>query len=304
MESATDIAGLGQRADWWEFVDPFGDLQPSLLTAEQIANYVRVTGLLSPFDETHLKGATYEVGIARNAYSWDENKKKKLVSVSEQGQKGIVLEPNSITFVETDVEFRLPQYIAIRFNLHIKLVHRGLLLGTGPIVDPGFRGRLLIPLHNLTSSPYTIAEGEKIIWIEFTKTLFGRASMDEGYRKQGLTFRVFPKNKRWLGPDAYFAKANAGNPIMSSISGFIAKTNKRAKKTERKVNGLAIVGLISLAAGLTGAIWGSWSVYNNAIGIVKADESRRAQLEARVRHLEECDAITNRPSVDSLGKAC
>ena len=293
-----------ERADWWEFHDPFSDLQPSLLTAEQIKNYARVTSLMWPFDERCLKGATYEVGIGGNAYSWDQNKKKRIVSVASKGKNGIVLEANSITFVETDVEFRLPQYIAIRFNLHIKLVHRGLLLGTGPIVDPGFRGRLLIPLHNLTNTSYTIAEGEKIIWIEFTKTLFGKASGDEGYVREKPDFRVFPKEKRWLQPEAYFQKANAGNPIMSSISGFIAKTNKRGKRTERKVNGIAIIGIVSLAAGLTGAIWGSWSVYNNAIGVVRADEARRGQLEGRVRHLEECNAMTNRPAVDSLGKAC
>jgi deoxycytidine triphosphate deaminase len=103
--------------------------------------------------------------------------------VANVGESGIVLEANSITFVETDVEFRLPQYIAMRFNLHIKLVHRGLLLCTGPIVDPGFRGRLLIPLHNLTSQPLTIKQGEKIVWIEFTKTSFGQSSDREGYRK-------------------------------------------------------------------------------------------------------------------------
>ena len=49
-------------------------------------------------------------------------------------------------------------------------MHRGLLLGTGPLVDPGFHGRLLIPLHNLTSDEYTIRGDEGLIWMEFTKT--------------------------------------------------------------------------------------------------------------------------------------
>ncbi len=29
------------------------------------------------------------------------------------------------------------------------IVYKGLLLGTGPIVDPGFVGKLYIPLHKL-----------------------------------------------------------------------------------------------------------------------------------------------------------
>lgn len=288
LDDPVERVSFEQRAEWWEYADPFQDLPPSLLTAEQIKNYARVTGVLYPFDERYLKGATYEVGISKNAYYWDQKKKKIILSVSENGAKGITLEANSITFVETDVEFRLPQYLAIRFNLHIKLVHRGLLLGTGPIVDPGFRGRLLIPLHNLTSTPYTIAEGEKIIWIEFTKTLFRRTSSELGYRPEKEDFRVFPKEKRWLEPDKYFQKANAGNPIMSSISGFIGKTNKKINRAKAFLYGLGTLGLLGLVVSVGGALYGSWSVYNNAIGIVRADETRKAQLEERVRHLEEC----------------
>ncbi|TRL36303.1 hypothetical protein FM996_05085 [Methylosinus sporium] len=77
---------------------------------------------------------------------------------------------NSIIFVETDLEFRLPDYIAIRFNLQIRHVHRGLLLGTGPLVDPGYWGKLCIPLHNLTNQDYLIPLEEGLIWVEFTKT--------------------------------------------------------------------------------------------------------------------------------------
>ena len=50
---------------------------------------------------------------------------------------------NSIVFVECDLDFRLPDFIALRFNLQIRHVHRGLLLGTGPLVDPGYRGKTM-----------------------------------------------------------------------------------------------------------------------------------------------------------------
>lgn len=276
------------RADWWEYDDPFEDLGAALLTAEQIKNYARVTGLVYPFNEAFLKGATYEIGIANNVYYWDEKKKKKVVSVSSASDKGIVLEANSITFVQTDVEFRLPQYIAIRFNLHIKLVHRGLLLGTGPIVDPGFRGRLLIPLHNLTSQPVTISKNEKIVWIEFSKTLFGHSSNKDGYRVENRDFRVFPKGKRWLEPEHYFQKANADNPIMSSISGFVGKTNRKIARIQAWAYSVSTFGLVSIVIAVIGGGYGSWSVYNNALSVVRADEARRAQLEERIKRLEDC----------------
>ena len=298
LNAAITQTDFEQRADWWEFEDPFNDLDPALLTAEQINNYARVTGLIYPFDEKLLKGATYEIGIGGNIYTWDDKKKKRIVPVADAGESGVVLEANSITFVQTDVEFRLPQYIAMRFNLHIKLVHRGLLLGTGPIVDPGFRGRLLIPLHNLTSQPLTISEGEKIVWIEFTKTAFGRSSTQEGYRQECVDFRVFPKNKRWLEPEVYFQKANGGNPIMSSISGFISKTNKQVKRNTKLVNALGIAGSISIMLTVVAGLYGSWTVYNNAMSAVVADVNQRKDVEARLQRLERCLKIakaSNKP---------
>jgi deoxycytidine triphosphate deaminase len=91
--------------------------------------------------------------------------------VEKQISRGetFVLRRNSIAFVQVEPVFRIPDYIALRFNLKILHVHRGILLGTGPLVDPGFVGNLYIPLHNLTDSDYTFKGGEGLIWMEFTK---------------------------------------------------------------------------------------------------------------------------------------
>ena len=68
----------------------------------------------------------------------------------------------------------------------------------------------------------------------------------EGYKSEGdQTKWRFPDSKRRRTPRQYLDNANAGNPIMSSIAGFIYDTNKKVKRTERKVNGIAAIGLIS-----------------------------------------------------------
>jgi hypothetical protein len=106
-----------------------------------------------------------------------------------------VLPANPITFVQVEPEFRLPNYIALRFNLRITHVHRGLLLGTGPLVDPGFRGKLLIPMHNLTASDYELATKEALIWIEFTKTTYNCEPI-ESEAASPRPFEEFP-DKKW-----------------------------------------------------------------------------------------------------------
>ncbi|MBB4169308.1 MULTISPECIES: hypothetical protein [Rhizobium] len=145
-------------------------IPPSLLSAEHIKDYVLATGLISPFyfggEKPRLKKASYEGRVGKVVYTFEDGKIK-----SVPFKDGMLkIKANSIVFVECDLNFRLPEYIALRFNLQIKHVHRGLLLGTGPIVDPGFWGKLCIPLHNLTSEDYYISENEGLIWVEFTKT--------------------------------------------------------------------------------------------------------------------------------------
>ncbi|MCB8839499.1 hypothetical protein [Aurantimonas sp. VKM B-3413] len=169
--------------------DPFPSIAPSLLSADHIENYVRKTGMIAPFHlgggrKARLKKASYEGRIGSRAYQYNEQ--GSLISVSMDD--GVLVVPaNSIVFVESGIDFRLPDYMAIRFNLQILHVHRGLLLGTGPLVDPGFWGKLCIPLHNLTDEPYTIPLDEGLIWIEFTKTTsnprHGRDALGEPQQK-------------------------------------------------------------------------------------------------------------------------
>ncbi len=123
-----------ERALEFKKRDPFPLIPKALLSSAEIEAYARVTGMLSPFYPKSLKSASYEAHIGGRFILWDENGKKtdKLVGRNEI----ITLPANSISFIEVEPNFRLPDYMAIRFNLMITHVHRGILLGTGPLVDP------------------------------------------------------------------------------------------------------------------------------------------------------------------------
>ena len=156
--------------------DPFPNIDASLLSADEIIQYVNKTGMIAPFsaqnhenEKSRLKSASYEGRIGKCAYIFEKGKNAP-TQVFHEGDDHLKVPANTIVFVECDLDFRLPPFIAVRFNLQINHVHRGLLLGTGPLVDPCFWGKLCIPLHNLTSSDYVIPATEGIIWVEFTRT--------------------------------------------------------------------------------------------------------------------------------------
>src|SRR6267143_7218611 len=142
---------MQNQVRWTFATDPFQQIPPALLNSADIQAYQDACGLVrgEVFSLERLKPASYEIRFRGDVYWWDLTGPRRQQRI--EGDQSFQIKKNSIVYISPDVIFALPDFIAIRFNLRINLVHRGLLLGTGPLVDPGFEGRLLIPLHNLTS---------------------------------------------------------------------------------------------------------------------------------------------------------
>jgi deoxycytidine triphosphate deaminase len=235
--------------------DPFPEITAALLNSADVEDYVRATGMIFPFDRACLKACSYKVSIGGRYLYWDEHGRERFRQLKTG--EGITLPPNSIAFVTTKEFFRLPRYIAARFNLSITNVHRGILLGTGPLVDPGFWGRLLIPLHNLTLNEYTFRSGERFAWFEFTKV--SPNYWDEGYEKSGSqrkgSYTPFDPDKTEIQPEEYLNRAHP-KPIRSSIPDALersAKSAENARDENRKLrNRLSTIGVIAFLAAAYG----------------------------------------------------
>lgn len=245
-------------------------IPPSLLSAEHIRDYVLATGLISPFylggEKPRLKKASYEGRIGDRAFEF----RNGILEPVDLSGGSLLVRANSIVFVESDLDFRLPEYIALRFNLHITHVHRGLLLGTGPLVDPDFRGKLCIPLHNLTSQDYEIGLGEGLIWVEFTKTTSNVAS--------NAALGVPPSNSEFWDIQKFIQKASRGVggatnvPIQSSIPVAVSEARDQATEARdasvaasvtvdglrRTIFGYGVAGLIATVIAIGGLLVAYW----------------------------------------------
>ena len=279
--------------------NPCKKIPPSLLSAKHIKTYVRETGLIWPFcfgdgGKSRLKKASYEGKIGEYAYKYEVDSKEP-VSIFFDGNL-LIVPANSIVFVECDLEFRLPNNIAVRFNLQINHVHRGLLLGTGPLIDPGYWGKLCIPLHNLTDEDYSIDLDEGLIWVEFTKTTsnsdVGRNALKSLKSAEHWDILKFLKK----------ASHNKDNPrvgIRSSISTVIDDTGK-AKKTANEAKNIAEktkkefyrFGLTGLVLAFFGLIYFLSSVIQATYEQV--DETRRLLDEKLISQEAEISKIKNR----------
>jgi hypothetical protein len=210
------------------------------------------------------------------------------------GKDGLQLPQNSITYLLLGTTFRLPNYIAARFNLTIREIHRGILLGTGPLVDPGFEGRLLIPLHNLTDNEYRVDLGEPLVWVEFTKLSFneGWQSMQSAERR--ADFVPFPRRKidqRKTAED-YLEHAHHRRPITSSVEAIdirSQRTERVVRDTRRFSVGVA-VGVIALIATLFAGAVGAF-VYTLTYTNGQVGNGKRAVQSIQRLESELCRAL-------------
>jgi deoxycytidine triphosphate deaminase len=261
--------------------DPYPDIGPALLCAFDIVKYVTATGMISPFHDNpqQIKQAAYAVKMLGKCIYWDDDGKKQEFEIKEKDE--FTLKRNSIAFVSLEPRFRIPYYMALRFNLQIAHIHRGILLGTGPLIDPGFDGKLAIPLHNLTMNDYVIRGGDDLIWIEFTKINIGKNLLDD---KKLAEYVEFKPEKNISDINDYLHKAYYGHPIQSSL----AEIRRFADQANKKSNVISWVGGLTAIALVLGILIPGWQLITDSNNYVKgAKESYKKIIEDRDEKIKE-----------------
>jgi deoxycytidine triphosphate deaminase len=281
--------------------DPYPSIPSALLNAGDIRAYAEHpdTQLFSPFDESKLKPASYEVLFEGDVHSWEcsttsnhppNRRVEKLGSADT-----FTIRPNSIVFICPETHFRVPSFLAVRFNLSIKRVHQGLLLGTGPLVDPGFEGRLLIPVHNLTSNEITIRGKDGFIWVEVTKLSPSHVFWDGVAHPHANPVPIFPPAKMNLDATDYFDKANRGLPILSSVEQTLTSVKQALNEGQemllkfRQLSVWAGAGLaVSLLIGCGTMVLAAFQLY----GIIQTAHGKFDGTTSEVAKIRESDLKT------------
>lgn len=278
--------------------DPFPSIPSSLLGSSAFLEYIRTTAMVHPFrgwdhdrkepNRDLVKPASYEMRPGGSFFLFDDNGdliEQKLVNKGEKPY--IRLLANSITFVSTEETFRLPNYIAVRFNLRIKHVHRGILLGTGPLIDPGYNRPILIPLHNLTNDDYFIALDEGLIWVEFTKTF--PAPNDPLYKNPFGT-PALPKNTTAKDFRKYLFAASGGVPIRSSITDVKRTAQQAEKKVEsfdKLIRNVGLAGIAALILAIFGLFYPTLSLVFTAIQQIDATRKDISDVKIELKELQK-----------------
>jgi deoxycytidine triphosphate deaminase len=301
------------------WIDPDNQVASGMLLSDRIKFYVEQVKLIDPFDDEKLGPASYALTIGPDYwYAEDAKIHESSKPPLKPGDK-LRIPPNSIVFVSTAETLNVPFYLAARFNLKLKLIYEGLIVGAGPQVDPGFRGRLSCPLHNISDQAVYVNGGETFAIIDFVKTTpfaereqwAGQIAYSE-VRRRGenrllkgkndlpcLTFPVIKLDRQPIKGYVPFGKV-----VSSSVAGVeervknneiqIQEGLKKLDDAVNRVNWIALISIIvvtiSLGTYFYAAVnWGR-SMRDDALKITdqKWDQLREKQvLESRINELEE-----------------
>ncbi|MCJ2185218.1 dCTP deaminase domain-containing protein [Novosphingobium beihaiensis] len=278
--------------------DPFPEIPSALLGSSAFLKYIRTTAMIHPFrgwnhegnepNKDLVKPASYEMRPGGSFFMFDDNGDLAEQKLVHRGEKPYIRLPaNSITFVSTEETFRLPNYIAVRFNLRIKHVHRGILLGTGPLIDPGYNRPILIPLHNLTNNDHFIALDEGLIWVEFTKTY---PTTDNPLYHKPFGTPDLPKHTKGKDFRQYLFAAGGGVPIRSSITDVKRSAQKAEKKVEsfdRRIRNFGLLGIAALVLSVGGLLYPTLSLVYTASQQIDGTRKEISDLKAEIKELKE-----------------
>ncbi len=142
--------------------------------------------LIDPFDEKQLQPATYDFRVGEKGATTST---KKLINIRETGF--LLLNPGDFAIITVLEKLKLNLQYTGRFGLRSKYTRKGLIATTGPQIDPGYDGRLILGLTNLTPKSISLPYKDDLVSVEFHK-------LEE---KSSKSYSGAYQNKYDLGPE-------------------------------------------------------------------------------------------------------
>jgi dCTP deaminase len=146
-----------------------------LMNKEAILEVIRSQRLkITDFKPEDLGPASYDAHFGRRAFS---SSGKTKIKVDDKGS--FILEPGDFGVVTTLEKFELPLDIAAQIGIRSHYARKGIIHLSGPQIDPGFRGVLVVGLFNASSRSIIFPYKEPFVTLEFVKLL---EPAKEGYK--------------------------------------------------------------------------------------------------------------------------
>lgn len=111
-----------------------------------------------------LQGASYDLRMGGEFYAGTKDSD----GVTPLDDHELLCIPaNGICFVITHETLHLPDDVAGQLSLAFGLILRGIMLSAQPPLDPGYHGKIIALLHNLSDAPVYIEKCQHVLTVAF-----------------------------------------------------------------------------------------------------------------------------------------
>lgn len=124
--------------------------------------------LIDNYRLENIQTCSYDLRMGEQYYFYKEGDHKVNVCSLRQNES-LKIPPNAICYVITEESVNMPQDLTASISLAFGLIKKGVMLAAQPPYDPGYHGKTVALLHNLSNEPVKIKRGDHILNIIFTK---------------------------------------------------------------------------------------------------------------------------------------
>jgi dCTP deaminase len=136
----------------------------SLITGAELRKAVEDQSFIKGGEVRCAEGVKYDFRLSRRLLKakWGQP-----VNMDEKSEEDLFIDGGEVVFVLTEERLELPSDIMAVLSPKRKLSHEGILSMGGLCIDPGYNGRLLIGLFNISSTRWPLRRGNKLIAATF-----------------------------------------------------------------------------------------------------------------------------------------
>lgn len=147
---------------------------PVLLTGPELRDAVVNHTFITGGDPDHAEGIKYDLTLGTLILKAG-SAPIDTTNLSEVERGKLVVEPNEVVFALTKERLELPKNMMAQLSPKRGISHAGILVIGGFGIDPGYHGHLLLGLYNLSSTPFRLLPGRRVIAASFYRLEEGEA---------------------------------------------------------------------------------------------------------------------------------
>lgn len=126
-------------------------------------------GLISPYCRSQTQACSYDMTFSGEYYYYDESDGNQVQIRRLGNSEKLYIPADAICYVLTEESVNMPDDLTASISLAFGLIKKGVMLAAQPPYDPGYRGKTVALLHNLSNDEVEISKGEHILNIVFNR---------------------------------------------------------------------------------------------------------------------------------------